>query len=408
MHMKRRSFLGALGLGVIGLGGYRFWPDEGVWNPCLAPLPPHLAGHDLVRAAFDGIDASQIWDTHVHLIGVGDNGTGIWVTPAMDSLAHPMQYAQKRFYLNAACAHGAPKLDIAYVDRLMRLQDEFPRGTRLMLLAFDYHYDHTGARREDLTSFHTPDAYALALAQRFPDRFAAIASVHPYRPDALDALDAAARQGARAVKWLPPAMGMDPASPRCDRFYAALARLRLPLLTHAGDELAVHGGDTQRFGNPLKLRRALDHGVTVIVAHCASLGNGVDLDKGANGPRVSNFALFARLMDEPRYEGKLYGEISAMTQSNRLGAPLDTLLQRSEWHSRLLNGSDYPLPAVMPIFSLRRMHARGYLSEADAAVLSELRRYNALLFDFVLKRTLALDGKRFAPAVFQTRRVFDR
>lgn len=404
--MKRRTFLGVMGLGGFGAAGYGLWPDEGVWNPCLSPLPEPLARHELVRAAFDGINAARVWDTHVHLIGVGDSDSGIWVTPAMDSAAHPIQYAQKRFYLNAGCAQGAPEIDVAYLERLMRLQDDFPAGTRLMLLAFDYHYDDNGARREDLTSFHTPNAYALALAQRFPERFVAIASIHPYRPDAVEALESAAREGARAIKWLPPAMGMDPASPRCDRFYETLARLRLPLLTHAGEELAVHGGDAQTFGNPLKLRRALDHGVTVIVAHCASLGEGVDLDKGPNGPAMPNFELFARLMNEARYEGKLYGEISAMTQLNRLGPPLDNVLERSEWHARLLNGSDYPLPAVMPIFSLTRMTERGYLRPSEARVLSEIRRYNALLFDFALKRVIARNGKRLAPGVFETSRVF--
>lgn len=406
--MKRRTFLGAIGLGGLGAAGYGLWPGQGVWNPCLSSLPEHLARHELVRSAFEGIDAAKLWDAHVHLIGVGDSDSGVWVTPAMDSFAHPIQYAQKRFYLNAGCAQGVPEIDVAYLERLMRLQDAFPSGMRLMLLAFDYHYDEAGARRTDLSSFYTPNSYALALAKRFPDRFIAIASVHPYRPDAVETLEAVARDGARAIKWLPPAMGMDPASPRCDRFYEALARLRLPLLTHAGEELAVHGGDAQVFGNPLKLRRALDHGVTVIIAHCASLGAGIDLDKGPNGPSVANFDLFARLMGETRYSGKLYGEISAITQFNRLGAPLETVLTNSEWHPRLVNGSDYPLPAVMPIFSLKAMTERGYLRASDAAVLSEIRRYNALLFDFVLKRSIAHHGKRLAPSVFESRALFDQ
>ena len=69
-----------------------------------------------------------------------------------------------------------------------------------------------------------------------------VCSVHPYREDALEALRSAASQGARAVKWLPPAMGMDPSSPRCDPFYQEMQRLDLPLLTHGGDELAARGG----------------------------------------------------------------------------------------------------------------------------------------------------------------------
>jgi len=106
------------------------------------------------------------------------------------------------------------------------------------------------------------------------------------------------------------------------------------------------GTDTQDLGNPLRLRRALDHGVRVVVAHCASMGQDRDTDRGANGPATDSFELFARLMDEPRFVGRLYGDISAMTQTARAGAPLAQVIQREDWHARLLNGSDYPLPGV--------------------------------------------------------------
>jgi len=65
-------------------------------------------------------------------------------------------------------------------------------------------------------------------------------------------------------------MGIDPASSRCDRFYEALVRTDTPLLTHAGEEAAVDSPAAQELGNPLRLRRALEHGVRVIVAHCAT------------------------------------------------------------------------------------------------------------------------------------------
>jgi mannonate dehydratase len=324
----------------------------------------------------------------------------------MDSLLHPFEFLQKRFYLDAACTDRAGTVDEGYIARLLELQDDLRPGARLMLLAFDYFHDERGERVLERSAFHAPDAYAQRLAVRHPDRLEWIASIHPYRPDALEALSAAARNGARAVKWLPSAMGIDPASPRCDRFYAALVRLGLPLLSHGGDEMAVHGGAAAQLNNPLRLRRALDHGVTVIVAHSASLGAGIDLDRGPHGPAVESFDLFARLMDERRYEGRLYGELSAVTQLNRMGRPLQVLLERTEWHARLLNGSDYPLPAVMPLFSLARLVDAGYLEEPEAAVLSAIRRYNALLFDFVLKRTIQVGGRRFAPAAFHTRQVF--
>jgi mannonate dehydratase len=403
--MRRRLILaGLVAGGLAGVAGYRLWPDEGVWNPCLAgPLPERLARHEVLQAAWAGIDPRRVWDCHVHLAGVGDSDSGVWINPQMDSPRHPIQYVKKQFYLNAGCTEEG-KVDESYLARLLRLLDDHPRGVRLMLLAFDHHYNETGERVLPLTAFYAPNDFVRDLARRYPDRFEWIASIHPYRADAVPALERAVKEGARAVKWLPPAMGMDPASPRCDAFYAALARLDLPLLTHAGEEVAVHSAEFQALGNPLRLRRALDRGVRVIVAHCASYGDDVDLDRGPNGPRVASFELFARMMDEPSYEKLLFGELSAVTQVNRLGRPLETLLTRDDWHGRLVNGSDYPLPAVMPLFSLKRLVERGYLGIPEAGVISEIRRYNPLLFDFVLKRHLR--HRRLPPRVFETRRVF--
>ncbi len=406
--MNRRAFIKLAVAGAASAATYSAWPDDGLFNPCLgAPLPPDLANHELLAAAWDGLDAHQVWDVHTHLIGVGDGGTGVWITPKMQSWMHPIQSAQRYFYQNAGCAERAGYVDEDYREWLVKLAGDFKPGAKFMLLGFDYHHDDAGRRDLEHSAYHTPDQYAAQVARAYPERFEWIASIHPYRPDAVAALEDAVKNGARAVKWLPPAMGMDPASPKCDAFYAALARLNIPLLTHGGEELAVHGGAAQEFGNPLRLRRALDHGVRVLIAHCASLGASVDLDKGANGPAVSNFELFARLMNESRYERLVFGECSALTQINRMGGELKTIIERNEWHTRLVNGSDYPLPGVMPLFWLSRFVDQHYIDAATAKVLSAIRRHNPLLFDFVLKRHLSVNGKKLANAVFESRRVFE-
>jgi len=134
----------------------------------------------------------------------------------------------------------------------------------------------------------------------------------------------------------------------------------------------------------------------------------VDLDRGPDGPPVSNFDLFGRLMAETRWEGLLYGDISAVVQRNRAAECLAPLLERGEWHERLLFGSDYPLPGVIPLISATRLAAQGLLDPATVPVLIEIRRHNPLLFDLVLKRHLAWQGRRFGAAVFETRRVFER
>jgi predicted TIM-barrel fold metal-dependent hydrolase len=407
--MNRRLFLRALGTGAVGIaGGCDFSLEDGIFNPCLSdPIPKHLLNDELVQAAWREVDPAQFWDCHVHIAGVGDGNTGVWITPRMNSLFHPWQSLQRRFYLNASCTEREGSVDQDFVRRLLRYLEVFPRAAKAMLLAFDFHYDEQGARQEDLSSFFIPNRYAVQLAQRFPDRLEWICSIHPYRADAIEELDWCAGQGARAVKWLPSAMGMDPASPKCDRFYQALARLNLPLLSHAGEEQAVSGGSVEELNNPLRLRRPLDQGVRVIVAHCASLGEDIDIDRGANGPRLAGFELFERLMGESRYERQLFGEISAVIQANRIDPALAALIRRVEWHPRLINGSDYPLPGVVPIISLRRFVQQRFLTEAQAQVLSAIRRYNALLFDFVLKRNLVSGGQRFSPVVFESRRLFE-
>ena len=408
--MKRRRLLGlaaALGAGGIG-AAWKLWPEQGMLNPCLAGLPPRLAGHEVVRAAWEGIDATRVWDGHAHLAGIGDSGDGVWINPDSESPAHPLQFAQRVFFLNAGCANGAPgQVDRSYVERMRSLLDPMPPGAKLVLLAFDRVYTESGDLALGRSSFYVPDAYARAVAQRHPSRFEWAASIHPYRRDCVVALEAAAGQGARAVKWLPAAMGIDPGSALCDGFYSALARLDLPLITHAGLERAVHGSDTQEYGNPLRLRRALDHGVRVVVAHCASMDQDRDLDRGPNGPMVDSFELFERMMEMPRFFGKLFGDLSALPQRARAPA-LGRVIERTDWQSRLLNGSDYPLPGAMPLYSLDYFAERGFIERTTAPVLSEIRRYNPLLFDFVLKRHLVVAGKHFAASVFETRPFFSR
>jgi mannonate dehydratase len=279
-------------------------------------------------------------------------------------------------------------------------------GTKMLLYAFERAHDERGAPLPQRSGMYVPHAYARDVARAHPQAFEWVASVHPHRADCVAALERAKAEGACALKWLPSAMGIDPASPRCDRFYEALARLALPLVTHAGLSRAVIGADFQDYGNPLRLRRALDAGVRVVVAHCASMGMDRDLDKGEHGPAVESFALFARLMDEARYARRLYGDLSAVTQANRAGA-LARLIERTDWQARLLNGSDYPLPGVMPLFSLEYIVSLGLLEPAAAPVLSEIRRHNPLVFDFVLKRSLRWRGAALAASVFQTRRFFE-
>ncbi len=394
-------------LSVGACSALRFWPEQGLRNECRAQLPAALLDHPHVRAAWDGLDPVNVWDTHVHLVGTGDSGSGIYVNPEMSRPANPLLYARYLFYLNAGCVHDTPgRIDQTFAARLLNLVEAMRPGFKAMLFAFDCAVDAQGRELLDQTMFKVPDAYAASVARANPTHFEWAASIHPYRTDALERLTHAVQNGARAVKWLPNAMQIDPAAARCDAFYAAMARFGLPLITHAGYEQAVHSPEGQAYGNPLRLRRALDQGVKVIVAHCASLGDDVDLDVGPDGPRVPSFALFRRLMSEERYRGRLFGDVSAMILRNRVGPSLAEVIEQTDWHDRLVHGSDYPLPGILPVVSIDGLVRDGFLAAEVVPVLREVRQHNPLMFDFLLKRHLRWGGRRLSNSVFETRALF--
>jgi len=370
------------------------------------PIPPSgpysTPTQALIDRAFADLDPARPGtDVHVHALGLGQEGNGTFVNPEKLSLRHPLKRLEIELYLKATGVQGMEHFDRDYLEVLVARARAFPRPLRLHLLAMDRAYKTDGTPDPRRTEFHVPNTYVLEAAARHPDLITPVISIHPARKDALQELEACAAKGARLMKWLPNAQTIDPADPAFDPFYRRMKDLGVVLLTHAGEEKAVAVKDAQRLGNPLRLRRPLELGVTVIVAHCASLGRNADLDHP--GRTATNFELFQRLMAEPRYRGRLFGDLSAITQINRLPAPLQHLLAHPEFDDRLLNGSDYPLPGVDLVIWTRRLVQLGLLSAVERRSLNEIWKRNPLLFDFVLKRTLKdpASGRRWPASVFQ-------
>jgi mannonate dehydratase len=410
--ITRRRFL-ALTAGTLAIGGTSY-PLA-----CVSP-PPKLkdlalseAAQALIRAAWEGLDPTKVLDVHCHVLGLGVGGTGCFVHPDSMSYLSPIRMLKTRFYKGAAGIYDESKADALFVERLVDLLEHQSPRVRAVLLPFDKHHLRDGSEDLDRTEFYVPNEYVLSIAKRWPNLFVPGCSVHPYRKDALDELSKCHAAGARVCKWLPNAMGMDPADPACDPFYERLAALGMPLLSHAGEEQAVHAEEAQELGNPLRLRRALERGVKVVVAHCASLGECKDLDAPVDAegehPRLSCYALFRRLLAEVQWSGRLYGDVSAMTQFNRCEDALPDVLRSPEIHARLVNGSDYPLPAIDPLVRTGLLVDLGLLDAVEREAINELYDYNPLTFDFVLKRRLRVlaDGKAFAlgGAAFETAHV---
>jgi uncharacterized protein len=363
---------------------------------------------DLVRKSFQNIDVSKLVDYHTHIAGIGSGNSGAFVNPRMLSWRHPFHRLKFDVYRMACGVSNVENTDNEMLSRLTNLIRSNPFHGKHRLLAFDKNYRADSTVNLEKTEFYVPNEYVFRIASKHPDIFDPIISIHPYRKDALTELEKWRACGGTIVKWLPNAMGIDPSSHLCDPFYSKMKELRLILLSHGGEEKAVQSKEDQKLGNPLLLRRPLDHGVKVVVAHCAGLGENEDLDHP--GTSANNFDLFLRLMDEPRYKGLVYGDISAMTQFNRIGKPLRTILQRQDLHARLINGSDYPLPAINFLILIRPLLRHGYITTEQASLLREIYQANPLVFDFVLKRVLVAPGTNvsFADSVFEAHPELER
>jgi predicted TIM-barrel fold metal-dependent hydrolase len=318
-------------------------------------------------------------DCHVHLLPFGGRFGGAVTARGYRAIGD--RFLRRRLGLAAASPEEQER---RYVDDLAGLVrgSELDRAT---LLALDAVHDTDGGIRLDRTALHAPnDAVAKSCALH-PDAFLFGASVHPHRRDALDELDRVAALGAVLVKLLPNSQGFDPADPALDPYYRRLADLGLPLLVHGGYEHTLPAID-QAWGQPRRLERALDAGVTVVVAHAGSAGR--------FHPRET-FGDFLRLLER---HPRCFGDTSSLAnwwRSRYLFALLDpAALERKHGVriddplSRFVHGSDYPVPVTAFAFmgrGDRAARARAGAAKNELQKDVELKRL-AGVPDAVLER----------------------
>lgn len=355
----------------------------------------------LIEKSFEESDGKPLIDYHTHIVGLGTDCSDCFVHPSHDDFLSPSQRFKFKIYSSASGIRNPANADREYIDRLVNQVRAVGRPVKLAVFAFDKHYDQDGKEVLNKTEFYVPNSYMYELSLRHPDLFIPVISIHPHRSDAIAELERWAAKGVRLVKWLPNAMGIDPSHPHIHEFYEKMSEYDMILISHSGEEQAVKAEEFQALGNPLLLRTPLNHGVRVIAAHCASLGNCIDLDDPGKR-KLSCFDLFVRMMDDTKYEGLLYGDISAMLQFNRMPGPLLKLLNRQDLHDRLVHGTDYPLVAINSLIRTGSLAREGFITQQERRLLNEIYDYNPWLFDFVLKRTVKYPGtdKKLSPGLF--------
>ncbi len=265
-------------------------------------------------------------DGHVHLIGDGSAGDGCWL-----KLDSPRMRFQARCLLRAC---GLPHLSIkdpldeAYRAYLLQSVKESSLDA-VLLLAQDLPHDDSGHPLPKKAVFYVPNEVVLGLAKKHPAHFLPAVSIHPARPDAIDALEASAAAGARVLKLLPNCLNVD-----CNRtafrpFWERMAALKMCFLAHTGGELSLPVINAA-YASPEILRAPLECGVTTIAAHGAGRSALIDPDYTE--------LLFEMMGTYPN----LYTDNSALSSVNR--AHTAKKLLSSQWLSRVVHGSDFPIP----------------------------------------------------------------
>lgn len=207
-----------------------------------------------------------------------------------------------------------------------------------VVLAFDGVVDEsTGTLDRNRTQLYVSNDYVMDLARR-DRKILFSASVNPYRSDAITELERCVAGGAVHMKWLPIVQGFNPADHRCIPFYEALAHHKLPLLCHTGGERSLPRIDDS-LADPNLLIPALDRGVTVIMAHCGTRSGIGEAD------HVETFRKLAH-----KYE-HCYGDTAALNLPMRWHA-YRQLRDDKVVQSKLVHGSDWPIPVLPPISQL--------------------------------------------------------
>jgi predicted TIM-barrel fold metal-dependent hydrolase len=287
-----------------------------------------------------------VLDFHTHLFGVGDGGTGCFVS------ARQRKHVTYPFFLRLLGLSENGSLDQDYLDRIVQQLKE-SSVKRAVLLAQDCRYDKSGKPDLENTSFFVPNDYLLRVTARFPELFVPCVSINPSRADAHDELDRCAELGARILKIHPPIQNVDPGETRFRSFYRKCRERRLIVMVHTGTEhsAAIVGDE---FSSPNRLITALEEGCTVVAAHS---GMGAFFDRND---------FYPQLIEMIRRFPNLYCDTAVLGDKFRWRS-LPRMLDRAEVLERTIYASDAPFPSNPLVFwnRLRPAKLLSLLSESN-------------------------------------------
>lgn len=263
---------------------------------------------------------------------------------------------------------------------------------RCVLLAFDAYHDDEGRRpplprrpRDVGNDIYTSNSLVRSACIARPDHYLFGASIHPYRRDALAAVDEVFGAGACLLKLIPLHQNVDMRDARTIALLRRCAELGLPVLLHFGPEFtlrtncAAHGELPPLLQTLRELRRT-GAMPTTIIAHVAT-------PVMPWGPwrhyRTLLDALTGEFADAP-----LYADISALLSWGKVWS-LRTLARRQDLHAKLLFGSDFPVVMATAWLHWRFWRAWPRLSASGAAPQRYCRIFREAGFGEIIHRRAA-------------------
>lgn len=327
----------------------------------LASLLPHsaraaeasvLAAAEVFRSQGTYCSAKALVDIHAHAGCLDDQGATCFVSERMKKEKVAFFFSKYEALFDA---FGVKKDELArkgnayFFDSVSERVEKSTCLDAVVMLALDGAYQLDAAEPDYAnTDFMIRNSFVAEQVAKHPNLLWG-ASVNPMRKDFREELALASEKGAVLVKLIPPIMGIRFDSEetevklRLTEFFLLLKKYNLPLLVHV-DEEGTFSKELENkyrdFVGVLGIRRALDLGVTVIVAHAASRESAVH----GHGSTGNAYRDLLALMQEPRYNGLLYADISALptivTRGDHLCRVSRDFAPQPE---RLLWGSDFPL-----------------------------------------------------------------
>ena len=309
-------------------------------------------------------------DMHVHMVGNAASGNGCWVRAS--GFKAPLYSLMLRKLGLRYSQLQSPEFDRQFQERLLGFIQSSEIDA-VCLLAQEAVYHEDGSSWTDAGNAFVPNDYVLQLARDHAEFIPAV-SIHPARPDAIDELERCLEGGAAMMKCLPNCQNIDCSNDRFKPFWNRMAEAGLPLLAHTGGEHTLQVINAS-YANPEILRLPLECGVNVIAAHAAT-------DSGLTDPNY-----LPGLIDMMADHSNLFADSSALNVLTRSHG-LRPCLENQLLASRLVHGSDYPVPtSPFPAW------VRGLIDSDQWAAIRQLE--NPIDADYQTKLAMGFPAEHF-------------